>query len=265
MKHLQEEELVAHFYGEGEEQAAEHLDACAVCAERYDALRRDLEEIQPIGVPVRAESYGQDLWRRLTPSLPAYRAAGRSWWRVYSWPTPWRNLGYAAACLLLLAAAFSAGRLWEHRKPQITAAANSAPQVKQRVVLVLMGDHLDRSERLLVELKHADPDSQETLAPLRDEARTLLAANHICQKESEAKSDPQLATALDHLNQLLDEIANRPQGLNAENLARLQQEMNADGLLFEVRVLRSRVQNQNQSQPESQIESGNASTRRGTI
>jgi len=79
------------------------------------------------------------------------------------------------------------------------------------------------------------------VSPLRDEARSLLAANRVCRKNLAQKDDPELATALDHLDNLLAEAANEPGGLNAESIARLQDEMNADGLLFEVRVLRSRI------------------------
>jgi len=50
-----------------------------------------------------------------------------------------------------------------------------------------------------------------------------------------------LTTPLDHLDRLLAEAANEPGGLNAGSIAKLQDEMNSDGLLFEVRVLRSRI------------------------
>jgi hypothetical protein len=134
--------------------------------------------------------------------------------------------------------------LWEHRQPQITTAKQSPSEAKQRVVLVLLGDHLDRSERLLVELKHANADSAEVVSPLRDEARSLLTANRICRQEVKQQDDPALAEALDRLEPLLTELANPQGGLNAAALARLQNEMNSSGLLFEVRVLRSRIPDQ---------------------
>jgi hypothetical protein len=39
----------------------------------------------------------------------------------------------------------------------------------------------------------------------------------------------------------LTELANQKEELDAAAITRLQDEMNADGLLFEVRVLRSRI------------------------
>jgi hypothetical protein len=120
-------------------------------------------------------------------------------------------------------------------------ARQSPPPAKQPVIVVVLSDHLDRSERLLVELKHVDADSAELISPLRDEARSLLAANRVCRHNASQDDDPALATALDRLDHVLNELANQPGGLNATTITRLQDEMNADGLLFQVRVLRSRI------------------------
>jgi hypothetical protein len=78
------------------------------------------------------------------------------------------------------------------------------------------------------------------VSPLRDEARSLLAANRICRQNAKQENDPALSTALDRLDHLLTELANQPGGLDREAIIKLQDEMNADGLLFEVRVLRLR-------------------------
>jgi hypothetical protein len=154
----------------------------------------------------------------------------------------WRGLAYAAACGLLTVTAFFAGRRWEQqRHPGITAVKQTTPEVKQRVVVVVLSDHLDRSERLLVELKHTDADSVEMASPLGDQARSLLAANRVCRQEAEKSGDRALATALDRLDRLLGEMANQPGGLNPAAIARLQKEMASESLLFEVRVLRSRI------------------------
>jgi hypothetical protein len=87
-------------------------------------------------------------------------------------------------------------------------------------------------------------DSAAMASPMRDEAKSLLAANRVCLKNVAQTNDPDLTTALDHLDRLLAEAANEPGGLNANSIAKLQDEMNADGLLFEVRVLRSRITHQ---------------------
>jgi hypothetical protein len=208
----------------------------------FAALRSGLDEIQASEPPERDASYGDRVWASIAPALPRYAIEKKSLLR--SIPLR-RGLSYAAACALLLAGAFFAGRVWEQHQQSSKIVVNwqapaSAPPARQQVVVVVLGDHLDRSERLLVELKHADAGSTETIAPLRDEARTLLAANKGFREEAAQADNPELAIALKHLDGLLVQLANRPGGLNAEALAKLQAEMNSDRLLFEVRVLRSR-------------------------
>jgi hypothetical protein len=246
MKHLSEEELIEHYYGmgRGAKASARHLEACPECAEAFAALRRDLAEMEFAEPPVRGEAYGVEVWESIRHSLPVYEARKRGWLRVGHW----KALSYTAACALLVAGAFYAGRLWEQKQTHPAAQNNPLQQVqphpdhpKPRVVVVVLSDHLDRSERLLVELKHVDADSPEMVSPLRDEARSLLAANRICRQNAQQEDDPALTKALDRLDRVLDELANHPGGLNAATLTRLQDEMNADGLLFEVRVLRSRL------------------------
>jgi len=108
-------------------------------------------------------------------------------------------------------------------------------------VVVVLSDHLERSERFLVQLKHASADDEELALPLRDEARSLLAANRKCRQQAETSKDQDLSKALDHLNDVLTQLADHSGELNADTIAKLQREMNTDGLLFEVRVLRSRI------------------------
>jgi hypothetical protein len=250
MKHLTDEELIGQYYDArdgvaGQSDAAQqHLEVCQECTEAYAALGSDLAEMRIAEVPVRDAAYGERVWASLAGRLTAYEGRKRSWLRGATW----MSFGYAAACAALLAAAFVGGRLWERREAQIVAGNRSHPGQQApgahpapRVVVVVLSDHLDRSERLLVELKHADADNAEMVSPLRDEARSLLTANRICRKNVKEGEDPALATALDHLDRLLAEMANQPGGLNKESITRLQDEMNQDGLLFEVRVLRSRI------------------------
>jgi hypothetical protein len=246
MKHLSEEELIAQAYGEGDRAAVErHVEACAECATAYTALTSDLAEVKFAEPPDRDNDYGEKVWESISGSLRAYEPGTGNWLRGGLW----RGLSYAAACALLVACAFIGGRLWERKQAQNTPKISAQTKQQQvahvaqpgRVVVVILSDHLDRSERLLVELKHADGESGEMVSPLRDEARSLLAANRICRQNARPGDDPALPALLGRLDHLLQELANQPGGLNVATLTRLQKEMNADGLLFEVRVLRSRL------------------------
>jgi hypothetical protein len=237
MMHLSQEDLVGLAYGEGAPADDHHLAGCAECARSVAELKSDLAELKLLGAPIRDEHYGERVWDAISSTLPPYESPSRKW---FGSRVVW-GLGYAAVCAALVAGAFYAGRQWEHGRKQPVTASKSALQPRQPIVVVVLSDHLDRSERLLVELKHVDGHNSEMFPPLRDEARTLLAANRVCRKNAEQAGDPALEGALDHLDHLLGELANQPGGLNAAAIAHLQDEMNTDGLLFEVRVLRSRV------------------------
>jgi hypothetical protein len=243
MKHFNEEELIDYYYDESgnADEIKQHVRGCAICGAAYLALSRDLSEIVTIKTPARDADYGQRVWDSIRGSVHGYEVRKKqrfAWFRLH----PFGVFATAVACLLIVAAAFFAGRKWENRNPQVPVVANnvSGETGHERVVLVVLGDHLDRSERLLVELKHAEPSTE---APMQEEARELLSANRLYRESvKQAGGDPALASALDHLERVLIEVSNEPAGLTQARLDELQKEMNTDGLLFEVRVLRSRVQ-----------------------
>jgi hypothetical protein len=238
MKHLNEEILIEHYYEESVNMAdcERHLKTCSACAKRYAELRRDLDGVKPLMPPVRGEDYGEHVWQAIRNSLPVYEKPKWSWLRLG------RPLGWVAACALLIAVAFVAGRRWERKQaPSVAVAVD--PQARQRVVIVVLGDHLDRSERLLVELNHAGGNDMSG-TPLRSEARELLASNRLVRQSAMQAGDLNVDASLDRLDRLLSELANEPEELSEADLDRLRQEMNTDGLLFDIRVLRSRIHSQ---------------------
>jgi hypothetical protein len=245
MKHLSEEELVERYYGgraaggTGADPDS-HLQECEDCAAALAALESDLAAMPPLHVPERDAGYAERMWARVEAGLPPRHVQEKRPRRL----ALWRALPYAAACAVLVAGGFYGGRVyeqWQHHKMILVQGKVQPPvAAPQPKVVVVLGDHLDRSERLLVELKHADAESPELVNPLRDEARGLLAANRVFRDDAEKEGDPALTEALNHLDRLLTELADQPGGLDAAALTRLRDEMNADGLLFEVRVLRSK-------------------------
>jgi hypothetical protein len=238
LKHLSEEELIEHYYEEDARgtDAERHLKACAACSGSYAELRRVLDGVKPLTPPARGDDYGRQVWESIRGTLPVYETPGRVW----SFTRFWKPLSLIAACALLIAGAFIAGRQWQ-RKQTPTVAVTADPQARQRVVVVVLGDHLDRSERLLVELNHADARDAADTASLRSEARDLLATNRLVRQSAKQAGDTELDASLDRLERLLIELANQPGGMTEADLNHLRQEMNTDGLLFDIRVLRSRV------------------------
>ena len=245
MKHLTEEELIEQAYGEGAGGAAQHLSECGECAASLAEVKNDLADLDRVEAPQPDADYGERVWQAISGSLVRYEAPRRRWLGLGPMQAGlMRGLTYAAACGLLVATAFYAGRKWEQRFKTPPVAQAAQPKPKQPVVIVVLGDHLDRSERLLVQLKHVDAENTDMVSPLRDEARSLLKTNRICREDAEKAGNPELESALKRLGNLLTEIADHRGGLDAADISRIRNELNADGLLFEVRVLRSRARNQ---------------------
>jgi hypothetical protein len=236
MKHLSEEELTEHYYGEGRSRASaeRHLRSCAECARALASLKQDLNELHFAATPIRDAEYGDRVWEAIRNSLPVREPQTKK--RMLN-ALPWKGLSFAAASILLVTIAFFAGRQWEHKQAPHSSATHNPP-AQQRVLVVVLGDHLERSERLLVELKHSDDGVP---GPVQAEARDLLAANRLYRESAQRSGDPALASALEHLEHVLIEVSNQPDGFSAADIQRLQKEMNTDGLLFEVRVLRAKV------------------------
>jgi hypothetical protein len=239
MKHLTEEEMIEHYYSEDfrKADAQLHLQACKQCSQAYAELGKLLGSIRSPETPARGSDYGEQVWRSIQGSLRPYESKRKN--SFFHWP----QLAYAAACLLFLAGAFLAGRMWEyaHTKPSLASAPQ---QAKERVVLFVLNNHLDRSERLLVQLNHAVAEGDKVDFRLQGEARQLLTDNRLCRQSVDRSDDPLLAAALDHLERVLLEVANSPEELSGADIPRIDQEMNTQGLLFQIRVLRTKVSEQ---------------------
>ena len=249
MSHLSEEELIEHYYagrdwagggdpgGKNLRIAQRHLDGCAACAAESAKLADEMKEMDGLEYDKLSVAYGESVWDKVVKSLPALAMEEAPRRRV-SWGL---MLGWAAASAVLVVGAFEAGRLWENRQHPQSAQVKPQAPVQRQMVVVVLGDHLDRTERLLVELKHANGEDTDVVKPMRDEARSLLVANHMFREDADKSGDAALTQALDRLDQLLSDVANAPGGLDAASIARLQEEMQSEGLLFKVRVLRSRT------------------------
>lgn len=252
MNHLTDEQLVEHYFGDDANRVMveTHLRICGRCEQVYEELSNALDVRAP-EPPARQPGYGERVWKSIEAPLPAYAVPAKPKRNTFSWFS-WPRLAFAGACLLGLAAAFVAGTLWQQSRRHPLEAGNStqAPQAKERVVLFILDDHLDRSERLLVQLNHASLDSGDLYASLQAEARQLLPDNRLYRQTLAREGDPTMTAALDHLERVLLEVANSPDKLSSADISRIEQEMNTDSLLFQIRVLRARV-----SKQESKFES----------
>ncbi len=236
MKHLSHDELVLYHYGElAERREAEgHLAACALCRTEYAALRRTLAAAEALPVPERGEGYGREVWARIRPRLEEERR-GFPWMELFR-PRRWAAVG---VMLVLVLAAFLAGQYWRQAEPQV--AQPLSPQVRERILLVAVGDHLERSERILIEIVNADGQEPVDISTERAWAEELVAANRLYRQTAAREGEAGVASVLEDLERTLLEIANSDEQMTPAERERLRKRIESGGILFKVRVLGTQV------------------------
>jgi len=238
MNHLSEEQFVLYYYGEsgGSAGVREHLDACEACRGEYANLQRVLNIVDAAPVPERAANYGAQVWRRLEPELIGRGTRWTRWLVPVRWPM--RHWAAIAAMAGLVVAAFLAGRYYPkpHPSPQMAAG-----QVRERILLVAVGDHLERSQMVLVELVNAHPGQALDISSEQERAGDLVAENRLYRQTAARTGDASVAGVLDELEPVLLEIANGPARLTSEEVDKLRRRIEGDGILFKVRVVGSTV------------------------
>jgi len=167
------------------------------------------------------------------------RAPRRSLWGTLWMPRPW---AVAAAMVVLLVAAFVAGRFWPWGQTRVAARPIPA-QVRERILFVAVGEHLDRSQMVLLELANARPqDDHVDISEERHRAQDLIDSNRLYRQTALRSGDPGVATVLDELERVLLEVAHSPSHLSTQEFEELRRRVEAQGILFKVRVIDSQLQ-----------------------
>jgi hypothetical protein len=243
MSHLSDDELaLLHYREDAGPEAEAHLAGCASCAERLQALRRLLALAAPPDVPERGDDYGARVWERLHPqlALPELRR------KVI--PMLPRRLSRAASFLALAAAlvlAFLLGRRFPDQPQPLPLSA----EVRERVLLVAVGEHLERSQMVLVELANAPAGEVMNVTSQRVLADELVSSGRLYRQTAVRSGEPALAAVLEELERVLVEVAAGPDALTPGDLAELQRRIESRGLLFRVRVIGSQVREREKDLP----------------
>jgi hypothetical protein len=242
MPHLTEEDLILHYYGELQSDAAAHtaghLRECAACRGAFTKLQRVFAMVDAAPEPALSDGFERIVWARLQPAL-GHAPGGWARWFVLS---PAR-LAWLAAIVVLVGAAFVAGRL-SHPQGGTPTVSNSVAgkELRERVLLSDLSEHLDRSQLMLVDLVSAESERDVDVPVERTRAEQLLSANRLYRQTAVDTGNLALAQVLDDLEQVLVDIATSPDRVSAEDLAAVQHRIDDKGLLLKVRVLSSEVQ-----------------------
>jgi len=251
MNHFTEEELIAYRNGETtqREAIAAHLTACSACRAELERIEAVLHALDNLPVPERGADYGRAVWQQIAPRLP--EKAGRGW-RVWFAPRHLLAFGSVAA---MVALAFVAGRLVGPKNPGTPPVpVADASQVRERVLVVAVGDHLGKSEMVLMELANAAPQhpgqKEINISAEQKRAEDLLDANRLYRETAKQGGDAALASVLDDLERVLTDVAHSPDEITPARLATLQKRIEAHGILFKVRVVGKELQDKQRANSE---------------
>jgi hypothetical protein len=236
--HPADEDLVMLYYRETglmergkPDQLRAHLAQCPSCRNAYQTLVKVLEVCDDLPVPEPHVAFESRMWNRLEPQLQPLnqRVSPFAFFR-----TRWFALAAVAAMLVV---AFLAGRFTRPRRgPQAVVAITA--DGRQRVLLVALGDHLERSEMMLTDLanlpEHTAGASDDFTAE-RERARNLISENRLYRQTAAQSGDPAVAQVLDDLERVLIDISH---GVDSREI---KERIDSESLLFKLRVLGSNL------------------------
>jgi hypothetical protein len=247
MPHLTEDDLVLHYYGELEGNAAAgaatHLHECGSCRAAFTKLQRVFAMVDAAPEPVVSDGFERIVWARLQPGLERDRRGWAAWFVL----SPAR-LAWLAAIVVLVGGAFFAGRLSPPSAGTSAASGAAGADLRERVLLADLSEHLDRSQMMLVDLVSANTEGDVDVAVERTRAEQWLSANRLYRQTALDTGNLALAQVLDDLEQVLVDVAASPDHVSAQDVAAMRRRIDDKGLLLKVRVLSSEVQKRQRRQ-----------------
>jgi hypothetical protein len=177
-------------------------------------------------------------------------------WKLGSERRRSRVWGTIAAIAAAVALAFIGGIYWQGRTRQNVPAHSIVAQAatptaaqpaaiesasKDRLLLVVVSDHLDSSERMLLELSNADATQPLDISSESKRAGELVASNRIYRQTAVRRGETRIASLLSDLEPVLVELSHAGSTLSPDEVAALQKRIDSKGLLFKVRVVSAQV------------------------
>jgi hypothetical protein len=257
MKHRTEEELIGYRDGEAKERVeiAAHLKDCAECREELARIEAVFGALDAMPVPDPGADYGERLWQRIAPRLGEKKPR---WWETLFVPQRLAALGGVVTLVIL---AFVAGR-WTGQ-PVPMGDQTDAAKVRERVLVVAVGDHLGRTEMVLMELENAPAQKGQKAIKISEtqrRAEDLVEENRLYRQTALKEGDQAIVSTLDELERILLDIANSPDELTPAAFETIRKRIEEQGLLFKVRVVKQGL-DERKANPDAKPAEGKA---RGT-
>ena len=224
---------------------ATHLETCGDCALFVSDMQQIVREASALG-PLDPPAH---VWNGIQARLGQSTGASLE---PTGHPQPaWTKYAWALATAALVVLAFLTGRFVnQHERQSASQQIENATRVsadesvRERVLLIAVGDHLERSQMVLVELAHAETRDELDISAERQLADDLVASNRLYRQTAQQIGQANVAGVLDELERVLVEVARGPSTVSMQQLADIQQRIEAQGILFKVKVIGSEIRQQ---------------------
>jgi len=232
MKHLTEEELVLRYYGEaGGAGAEEHLDSCDGCRANLVSMARVLDAMDGLEVPEPLDGLSNRVWQRIAPELGGIARA------LEGLVAPGR-LAAVGAMAALVIAAFLAGRVFTAPDAGVGGFRG---RCASGFMLVAVGEHLEQSQMILIELMNSNAKGTVDISEEQQRAQDLIGENRLYRQAALRTGDNPYRTCWTNWSGLLLDVAHSPSKLNSAEFEQIRQRIEADGILFKIRVVGSNL------------------------
>ena len=249
--HVTDEVLLLDYYGESaaDDRARRHahIESCADCTALDRELRAVLALVGEAPTIEAPPGFGHEMWVRLEPEIAARTARVRpgapgpaersAWWRLEGWvPQRW---ALAAGMAALLIGAFSLGRVWDTPRSSQPAPAVDARALSERLLQAEVEEHLERSQRVLVDLVNADAVMSDGGVADRDRAADLVAAGRLYRRSAETLGDVAMRDLLEDVERVLVDVANGAPDGSSKDLTDVRMRISEQDLVFRLRLASS--------------------------
>jgi hypothetical protein len=238
-QHISDEDLLLDYYGEitSEQRAVmrAHVESCADCRALDRELRAVLALVDSEPVPEAPPGFEREMWARLEPDVV-------SAFRRTTWSFEFPRWMLAASVAALAVGSFALGRVWDTATPSPEGAHADTRELNERMLRSEVEEHLERSQRVLVELVNADDSAPVLLASDRERAADLVAAGRLYRRSAEDMGDADTRDLLEDVERVLVEIANGPEVESSNDLSDVRARITDQDLIFRLRVMTAAMQ-----------------------
>jgi len=242
-RHLADEDIVLDYYGELDaaerDRVRAHLAWCADCQLADRDVRATLRLVDVTPAPEPPASFEREMWARIEPHLRHESPARSSLSRLRAWlsaaPALWPRLAWAGGMTAALVLAFVVGRTGRpvSSEPQST----SIHAGRERVLDAEVGEHLERSQRVLTDLVNIDPSTPVVLANDQERAADLVAAGRVYRRTADALGDKATSELLEDLERVLLDVANGSAEPTPREIESWRERIDQQDLVFRLRVV----------------------------